>query len=353
MTRGKCEKWRKLDESCVVPHALGFTQGFSGIHLMDKMGKLPTRPMFCNPRDLICTGDTILVLPSTCVNKRPRKVCYTNEIKGWESTKWDPHNVVEAPGRGMWCPSAQKEKVSKTQLEHAARYFVSMNGENQIIKNIDALEYGRVETYSRPKVVNFYGGGRPETWNMANEALKAVWPYSVCKHEGDNCTKFPIEPISADYLSGHMGYIYLWTVFHVIAHNLPLVLTPQHLSAIDTIVILTQQFMSCVYCRANFEEIVIAIGLPSKTCTTGPQVARYFWIAHNNANEHSRITHRVSDELECKLDPEFCQGWPACKGNVPKGHRCNGKGKRTVFENSDYASPWFLSFEDAEAIWTI
>jgi len=364
MTRGRCEKWRTVGQSCTVAHGLGMSNvgAFSGVHMTDSAGKLPQRPLFCKPGDSICTGDTILVLPATCVHKRPKHVCYTNQLDGWHKTHWDPDNVAEAPGRGMWCPSAQKSPVTREQLEYAARYFVSMNGENQIIDNIDDLESGRVETFARPKVVNFYGGGRKETWRLANEALESVWPFPICINSSQDavhrkkqgCTSFPIAPISADHLAGHMGYIYLWTVFHLIAHNLPLVLTPKHLAAIDTLVILTQQFMSCVYCRANFEEIVNTVGLPSKTCSNGQQVAKWFWIAHNNANEHSRITHRVSDELECKLDAQFCQGWHKCKDDSLKpGFRCNGKGKRTVFENPDYTSPWFLSWQDAQSIWTL
>jgi hypothetical protein len=106
------------------------------------------------------------------------------------------------------------------ELEFAARYFLSQNGENTIANNQSAMD--SVPIPAGAGNVNFYGGAQARSWMVGNELLKQVWPYPVC-YEKDgsckgpkcakvDCTQFPLGALPAPYLAGNINYIYLWTL---------------------------------------------------------------------------------------------------------------------------------------------
>ena len=72
--RGRCEKYRKEQQSCVAD--IGTLDGTFGPHyVVDARGRPPVAPLVCGP-GLACTGPDFFVLPNTCVRVRPPRVCY-------------------------------------------------------------------------------------------------------------------------------------------------------------------------------------------------------------------------------------------------------------------------------------
>ncbi|KAI9008483.1 hypothetical protein DFJ74DRAFT_358023 [Hyaloraphidium curvatum] len=362
MNRGRCQAYAQEGQSC--------TPAFSGpaFHPIQEDGHYFKRGTFCDPASLLCTGDTVHVLPPTCVQRRPRNMCYTNSFKGWESPAFDPTNTATLPGSGMWCPSAAGRPPNRTELEFSGRYLVSQNGMNEVTNNQSAME--AVPVPNGAGIVSFYGGSQAGLWRAGNDLLKQLWPFPIC-FDADGtcpapagtpcarteCTSFPLGALQAPFISTAMNYIYLWTIFHTLAHNAPEIPNPAQLRAVDGLAFLVKQTHSCIFCRWNFGELVDAYGPPSRG--TGPDdagtrlgIAKWFWRAHNNANEHSRVTHRTSEALACSVDTKMCRGWDVCqKAGNEDALRCNPPGKATVFENPAYTSPWFLAWEDAEEIW--
>ncbi|KAI9016599.1 hypothetical protein DFJ74DRAFT_677748 [Hyaloraphidium curvatum] len=361
MNRGRCQAYSQEGDSCTSPYT------GPAFHPIQADGTYFKRGTYCDPAGLECTGDTVAVLPPTCVQRRPKGVCYTNSIQGWSRTGFDPANVANLPGSDMWCPSSAGRAPNRTEIEFAARYFLSQNGENAVANNQSQMEM--VPVPAGAGIVNFYGGAQAGNWRVGNELLLEVWPWPVCfKADGScpapggkcvktDCTSFPLGALPAPFLAGTMNYIYLWALFHTLVHNAPDLPTPRQLRAVDGLAFLLKQTHACVFCRWNFGELVDIYGPPSRGSEPGNAgtregLAKWFWRAHNNANEHARITHRTSDALACAPDDEFCVGWDVCQnaGN-PEGLMCNAAGKATVFENPSYTSPWFLAWEDAEDIW--
>lgn len=163
MNRGRCQTYATEGQSC--------TAAYPGpaFHPIQENGVYFKRGTFCDPSSLICTGDNVAVLPPTCVQKRPKDVCYTNHIQGWENPAFDPNNVASLPGSAMWCPSAAGRAPNRTELEFAARYFVSQTGENTVPNNESALEQNPVPAGAG--ISNFYGGSLAGNWRVGNELL--------------------------------------------------------------------------------------------------------------------------------------------------------------------------------------
>ena len=73
-------------------------------------------------------------------------------------------------------------------------------------------------------------------------------------------------------------------------------------------------------CRSLPSQLIDIYGPPStgfslRDANTRSGIAKWFWRAHNNANEHARITHRTSNKLSCAPDDEFCVGWDVCQNS--------------------------------------
>jgi hypothetical protein len=75
--RGRCVKFRKLDQSC--NSYIGGAGGGPHYAVDPDKGAPPSRPLMCAP-GLVCTGD-VQPVPHTCITARPRDTCY--QAGGW------------------------------------------------------------------------------------------------------------------------------------------------------------------------------------------------------------------------------------------------------------------------------
>ena len=99
-SHGRCVKYRLEGQSCIP--TLATTGSFANAFVRrapTETGHYPNggtmeRPLACGP-NLVCTGPTFDVLPSTCVKARPRDVCYTGPW--WDSSRC-PRTSMRTPG---------------------------------------------------------------------------------------------------------------------------------------------------------------------------------------------------------------------------------------------------------------
>lgn len=75
VVRGRCVKYRQLDESCNAYFVGGSGSLLGPQYAVEAdSGRPPKRPLLCAP-GLACTGD-VGPVPHTCVKERPRDTCY-------------------------------------------------------------------------------------------------------------------------------------------------------------------------------------------------------------------------------------------------------------------------------------
>ena len=89
-SHGRCVKYRHEGESCIPTLSTQGRFANAFVRRAQEPGKsypnggTMERPLACGP-DLVCTGPSFDVLPSTCVKARPRDVCYSGPW--WDSSR--------------------------------------------------------------------------------------------------------------------------------------------------------------------------------------------------------------------------------------------------------------------------
>ena len=97
--RGQCVPYRKEQQSCFQQQDLApaFKGPLEPRYKLDEKGFPMERPLACAP-DLTCTAPNFNVLPSTCVQKRPKDVCFYGPW--WDSSDC-PRDQMKAPGLSL------------------------------------------------------------------------------------------------------------------------------------------------------------------------------------------------------------------------------------------------------------
>lgn len=355
MSRGRCVPYATEGQACEVPSGLAPFP-------MKKDGTYFERATLCDPSTLICSGESIAVLPPTCVLRRtPADGCISTKSHG-------------CPGRpdDATCPDSRfcqrpGSKLSQLQLEQCATVFNGFNGPSFSIGlstsgNADSPD-DEEAWRGLPSDNNFEAGivkvrrnagEHGESTALANEILRTLWPYPVCGEgrrgscpEGSvalvdacvPCTSFPLPSVrrdddggllpinglcdaggsdcrNASYLLngttgrpldglGAIDYQCSWAIMHALSHNGPPVLTVEQAAAFISLIRYVQGQFDCKVCRSNFMMIVEDFKLP--TGYVRADYAAWFNLAHNNANEHSYATHSPSafevPALKAKFPP--------------------------------------------------
>jgi len=196
--------------------------------------------------------------------------------------------------------------------------------------------------------------------DLANRILKDLWPHPVCKgHPGEKensagCTHFPLPVTERDFDGGLTGrymdgsrawflpergagvtdYHCTWMVLHTLSFNGPPILTAQEKRAFGEMLMYVSGQFDCKVCRNNFVHIIEQYGLPSGSLRE--TYAQWLWQAHNLANEHTYATHSP-DNQEILLSNR----------TLTAADR-----RWDMWANPVYMHPWYMSLEDAEALWT-
>ena len=90
--RGQCLPYRQAQQSCFQPQEL--PKLLEPRYKLDIKGFPMERPLACAP-NLICTAPDFYVLPSTCIQKRPKDICYYGPW--WDSSDC-PRAKTKNPG---------------------------------------------------------------------------------------------------------------------------------------------------------------------------------------------------------------------------------------------------------------
>lgn len=360
------------------------------------------RSVLCAP-DQICTGENVFVLPATCVRARdPSKGCMSTQRNGCAGRssldECPDDNFCFFPDNEQTQSESQSEssdekasgdapgntRMTRTKLEQCGTIMTSFNGPNFSITMAnggqpnDANMGAGGDIKSTKKNAMLHG---PSFAPKVQKMLKTLWPFPVCggaDSSDSSCTQFPLpvpardddggiipgkclefdhkdrqtvvdcdsldSPVDMSFLypgstHGATDYHCTWAMLHTLAFNGGTVLSIDEKSAMDGLIFYLSGQFGCKVCRNNFVNIIEHFGLPSGYIRA--DYAKWFWRAHNNANEHSYATH----SLDLKQ-----------VSSLLKESGLTDVDPFTMTRTDEWANPiyehdWYMPFEDAERVW--
>eukprot|EP00122_Pirum_gemmata_P007884 Pgem_evm1s7250 len=339
ITRGRCVEYKKEGESC--KHDWQDVEDDLVVH-----GWMAA-PSACG-KGLACTKDKLYALKNTCVRvKDPKDPCLSTmprcagreppqlNAEGndflWE--EWENDHKCLNP----YCATSEDPGYSKEDLEYCASIYINANnGPNsgqlwvgEGTEGHDAMHTEAVGN-AHPGKDNQYDvirvaldNSNPKLHSKVNQFLEPIWPFPVCKNENDDttkCTQFPLK--AKENVKKVSTYQCTWGMFHTLANNGNRMLTTEQTKAFLTMIKFTGRNMFCTICRSNLLHMIEELGLPEGI--TRDVYSKWFWQAHNNANEHSYATHSIAD----KLAP-----------------------RNSDWANPNYENPFWLEYEHVPKMW--
>jgi hypothetical protein len=259
--------------------------------------------------------------------------------------------------------------VTRTRLEQCGSVFNSFNGPNFAFSyegqgqtgplqgNVGLPNDGDIEAGGTATVLKReqHRGVNYVNSEVVNGVLAKLWPYKVCNYkEQKDCTEFPLPMLDRDsdgsitgrYTNGTVAswlpvggrgvldYHCSWMILHTLSMNGGPVLAEEERSAfIEAILYLSSEF-DCKVCRSNIVRITDLYGLPQGHLRV--DFAKWFWRAHNHANEHTYATHSPSQQ---QID------------EMP--YLSNDDRRWSMWGNARYMHPWFMTFRDAQKLWAL
>jgi len=255
----------------------------------------------------------------------------------------------------------------RTKLEQCGTVFNSFNGPNY------AFAYkggGNTVGMGLPRDANIAPGDLVSVKKLAlyrgnhgmfnsvkvNSILRALWPFEVCgAGVSQYCTEFPLPVLDRDsdggildtYTDGTratwlpptgrgvVDYHCTWMILHTSSFNGNPTISEDERKAFLEAILYLQGVYDCKVCRNNFADIVANYGLPEGYARL--DYARYFWLVHNVANEHSYATHSPDQQ---HID-------------APGSPYEQDDRRWDWWANPNYEHPWFLPFEDARSLWAM
>jgi hypothetical protein len=322
-SRGRCVKYRQENQSCVPQYA-------STLNLLPKMedGKQFERPLLCDTnKNLVCTGPNFDVLPSTCVQERPRDICYFGPW--WDSTICPRVETTAAGGMDY-----------EMTLDTVRSFLLLFPGD---VASPSDCEYWDVNTDLGKATL----AARMDSYNI----VKALWP----SHLGGKFeipglpsfdtfeTNFYLPLVSRADCDAHaateedgseisyqlaLAHIraeranFIWSLVHFLMHNQPAVSTSITAVSRNIAMLLSQRFW-CTNCRSYWTGVLEKYGLPPDSMNP-LEHAKYWNFGHSVASEHVA----------------------SIRGDDPWIYQL---GQEDVV---DLQNPFFISFEESVKMWT-
>ncbi|CAK9036390.1 Sulfhydryl oxidase, partial [Durusdinium trenchii] len=376
MNRGRCLPYVQLNGAC-EPQFEGDDAWNQKALPRKANGEFFERPVLCAP-ELICTGETIHVLPSTCVKRRlPEAGCMSSAPFCAGRSPGDcpsstkdmcvcPRLVNESAFEKNQSSCTQENKVTREKLEHCGSIFNSFNGPNfafayQSDHDQSFGSVGLPDDHNiaggdtvEVKKLRLYRGLGEANFVIANRILQTLWPYPVCDSSTVNCTQFPLPVLLRDYDGELLGnytdgrkadwmpeegrgvtnYHCTWMILHTLSVNgKPLLSAEEQTAFHEAILYLSSQF-DCKVCRSNIMDIIKFYGMPKGNLRS--DYAWWFWRAHNHANEHTYATHSPSQQ---QIDQTTYL--------TPEDRRWD------MWANAHYEHPWFMPHDVAMRMWNL
>merc|ERR1719401_3022424 len=123
---------------------------------------------------------------------------------------------------------------------------------------------------------------------------------------------------------GVIDYHCSWMIMHTLATNGAPVITEQERTAFLAMLMYISSEFDCKVCRSNIAELVGLYGLPEGYNRI--DYARWFWRAHNHANEHTYATHSPTQQ--------YIDSHP---------YLTQDDRRWDMWANQKYMNPWFIS----------
>lgn len=299
--RGQCVPFRQEQQSCFQQQDLSpaFTGSLAPRYMLDNKGAPMERPLACAP-DLTCTAPNFNVLPSTCVQKRPRDICYYGPW--WDSSDCPRQKMMMRPGlnynltvdamisAAMLYPGEIASMGSCTYWDRTTTLGKSVLRVREQVYKI-AVDLWPYQLLKPPPSLEELSEMLPDPFwylvhvkNMSPEEASRRCPI----YADDKKSKVSQLLAEASILSAQPNKV--WSLVHFFTFNLiDLQITQEKGLASQALATLLAQNFWCNDCRSFFEVGVIEqFGLPP--LGTGMDIAKWWHHAHNTASEHVATT---------------------------------------------------------------
>jgi len=325
--RGQCIKYRKEEQSCLSNSLKSRKDfGFDSSYARQENGKVFERPLRCDERTHVCTGSEFGVLPSTCVKKRPANICYFGP---WWDSSACLRTEEDAPTSGLSYSQAMQAFATTILLFPGE---VSSPGACEFWD--PSTKQGKHVVYNRNQIYNIISALWP-TVAGAPPSLEEVLAYhptplqlpggvQECYDQQGNASS-PVPSMLHNLTKMAARPNLVWSLVHFAMHNQPRPMSSKRVQASRALAEFLMQSYWCTDCRGFFSiGVVKEYGLPPSTMD-GDHHAKWWWWAHNVASEHVAST----------------------RGGHPWEWQLGSQGDEAI------QNPFFMAWEDAQAMWTL
>ena len=294
--RGQCVSYRKEQQSCFQAQEL--PRHLEPRYKLDPKGFPMERPLACAP-NLACTAPNFNVLPSTCVQKRPKDICYYGPW--WDSSDC-PRAKTRAPGlsynltvdamisAAMLYPSEIASQGSCAYWDRTTSVGRSVLLVRQQVYRIASELWPSHVLKASPPSLETLSRLLPDPFEylvkvrgMTREKASEMCP-KLAQLKSSRVAKLLAE---AQVLASQPNKV--WSLVHFLTFNLLEVQIHQKGLASQALASLLAQNFWCNDCRSFFQVGVIEqFGLPP--LGSGIEIARWWHHAHNVASEHVATT---------------------------------------------------------------
>ena len=332
--RGQCLEYRQVKQSC-LDEPLSFSDPeFNPVYNRYPSEKTFYRPLVCDPKGgkgggpLACTGPDYDVLPNTCVDVRPKDICWKGPW--WDSSDCPRTHKDAPPGGGLTRP--QLLNISQTLIT----LFPGEVGYPGTCTFWDANSVtGKLALRFRKQVGNILttlwpiDRGVGKAAPTLDQIIASIPGLASIISDPHSC--YDQENVPGSDVAGYLANLgalssqpnKVWSAVHFLMHNQPSPMSPRRVNAAVSIVSFLLEAFWCDDCRGAFYDIVEKVGPPPHS--NDPYVhQRWWWGAHNLASEHVA----------------------AVRGGNPWTHQL---GQSDVKE---YQNPFFMEWETAVKQWT-
>jgi hypothetical protein len=348
-TRGRCVRYQQECFSCTATAEdyLLDKEKYSAFNgkTVTPEGQLTERTVTCAP-NLICSGNTIPDLPSTCLRRRPpdrRKPPTRKELIQWCLRFVRLGGRASAGLETMPCAHHREDGVCLRYegqkicpMTKGASREALLETTNHILKVLWPKKFG-------PFPGPFIPGEHDKDVLICEDPKYDKLLTDVQRKEGRQDYRMPVRSIEENEKDGltnappclyQLDYAYndegpsLWCLLHCITANIGPVLNEDQRTALRTIPMFLQQYLSCSTCRGNIKDHLFRIKMPESYFAL--DFYRFYWQCHNYVSSqtaHTRCGTNTSCGLPWALESSICAGV--------------------------YHAPWYISFEDSYRQWHV
>jgi len=300
-----CAKVKSLEQPCVI--AWPTCAGRHPPEINNETGGLDWKTW--SEKGICASNRTCMTVKTGGFSQKVLEVCAANHIVGMGNM----NAALLISGR-----DEKMDKLGSQAVSNVEEFLHSLKSDGEEGKSTQMADVGWIDmsdTSTHEATVKIA--------KYANDALEQLWPVQY------SSTKFPLKPFSKEETEKVLGkyhseYICHWGVMHTLVENLPATISNKQVEASQNLIRHFKTNLHCKVCRTNFAHLADHFGEPKSRA--GSEHAKWWWLAHNNANEHVYSVHSLASPIAPRV------------GDFP---------------NPVYSSPWFTPRDVAIRTWTL